>query len=142
MASNESSYGYMNIYRVASTATFSVTYKPGTGTGNDLVVSNQSGSYTLLALNAQGSGMNFTAPDNSVFSGWSVVIGTAQAQTLAAGSEINVNAAVVATAQWAVQRTVTYDSHGGTGSMTDPNSPTPPRFARGALYVNEEMKTG
>ena len=125
IATNQQSYGYMNIYRVVSTATYSVTYKPGTGSGNDLVVQNQSGSYTLLALNAQGSGMNFTAPESSVFSGWSVVIGTAQAQILAAGTEITVSAAVVATAQWAAQRTVTYNSHGGTGTMTDPNSPYP-----------------
>ncbi len=98
-------------YTPAETYTVSFNNNGGTGTMSD--VTGIYGSYELPSC-------TFTAPSGYAFAGWKA---NNAGSLLAVGDSYTVNAAVTFYAQWASQRTMTYDSNGGSGTMTDTNSP-------------------
>ena len=101
--------------------TFTVSFNSNTGTGTMADVTGVLGSYSLPAN-------GFTAPASSGFVGWKA---NNAGDTLASGTNYSVTANVTFYAQWAIQRTVTYDANEGTGTMVDSNSP----YGDGALVT-------
>lgn len=93
--------------------TYTVSFNANGGTGSMSNVTGVSGSYTLPAS-------TFTPPSGMAFVGWKAG-GTGS--TIAAGTSYSVTGDVTFHAQWAQQRTLTYNSNGGSGSMTDSSSP-------------------
>lgn len=93
--------------------TYTVSFNANGGTGSMSNVTEVSGSYTLPAS-------TFTPPSGMAFVGWKAG-GTGS--TIAAGTSYSVTGDVTFYAQWAQQRTLTYNSNGGSGSMTDSSSP-------------------
>lgn len=99
--------------KVTQTDTYTVSFNANGGTGTMSDVTGVYGSYELPSC-------TFTAPSGYAFAGWKA---NNAGSLLAVGDSYTVNAAVTFYAQWADQRTVTYNSNGGSGTMTDPNSP-------------------
>ncbi len=102
----------------------SVTYDPNTGTGS----MTDAGSPYVDGATVTVLANTFTAPSGKVFDGWNTSAdGTGT--SYAAGATFNIHSNVVLYAQWRSNTyQVTYHSNGGSGSMTDSNSP----YANGA----------
>ena len=101
---------------------YTVYFNANGGTGEMSSVPVPAGDYTLPVS-------GFTAPDGKTFSGWKA---SNEGVLIAVGGTYNVTADVTFWAQWAdITYTVTYNANGGTGTMTDSNSP----YASGATVA-------
>ena len=99
--------------------TYSVTYKAGLGTGDDVIDDNA----TTVADCPAG----FTAPNGMVFAGWKDEADT----DVAVGATVSAN--ITLTAQWQAETTkydVTYNLNGGTGT-----APTQPSVAENGTFT-------
>lgn len=97
----------------AAAQTYTVSFNANGGSGTMADVSDVAGSYTLPAC-------GFTAPSGYAFIGWKA---NNAGDLLAVGGSYTVSANVTFYAIYAAQRTVVYDANGGSGTMTDSNSP-------------------
>ena len=95
---------------------FTVSFNANGGSGTMDSVSEVSGSYTLPAN-------GFTAPTGKVFIGWKA---NNAGNLIEVGQTYNVTANVTFFAQWENRYTVTYNANGGSGTITDSNSPYAP----------------
>lgn len=95
------------------TTTYTVSFNSNGGSGSMSDVTDVYGSYSLPAC-------TFTAPSGKAFAGWKA---NNTGDIIAVAGSYTVSADVTFYAQWADQRTLTYNSNGGTGTMTDANSP-------------------
>ena len=100
-------------YDASSVQSYTVSFDGNGASGSMSDVTKVSGSYTLPAN-------GFTAPTGKAFSGWKA---NNTGDLIPVGGSYTVNSNVTFYAQWADQRTLVYNANGGTGSMTDPNSP-------------------
>ena len=89
---------------------YSVTYQPGEGSGDNVVVSNiEQGTTIQLAAKPEG----FTYDADHVFAGWKL---NGEGDMLQAGDDYEVNANVTFIAQWSAAYTITYKAGEGSGS--------------------------
>ena len=112
--------GDVKLYAQWAFVTYSVTYNAngGSGTMTDPNSPYNSGSSFTVLANA------FTAPANKHFTGWnSKSDGTGTNYNV--GSSYTISSKRTLYAQWALnlQYTVIYNANGGSGTMTDTNSP-------------------
>ena len=95
---NGTEYYYVQLFKYnsgGSSTTYSVTYKPGSGaTGNNVVDSDISGTYTVRANDGQNGNPDFSKTGHS-FSCWND--GTDDVNV---GAEITVSSNITLTAQW------------------------------------------
>ncbi|MQW39198.1 hypothetical protein GHI93_04490 [Lactococcus hircilactis] len=110
---------YVNI--VAPTTSATVNFNPNGGGGTASSLSTDAnGDLTLPSYGTGTNGLGFTAPANEHFVGWNTAadgsgtgtLDQATLQNLAAGSTVTLYA------QWANNPVISYDSNGGTGTMT------------------------
>ena len=95
---------------------FTVSFNANGGSGTMSSVPNVSGNYTLPAN-------GFTAPSGKVFTGWKA---NNAGNLIEVGDTYNVTANVTFYAQWENRYTVSYNANGGSGTITDSNSPYVP----------------
>ena len=90
-------------------ATYTVTYKAGEGTGDDVVINDVTGTYAL-------ANNTFTAPSGQQFKAWK--IGTTEYQP---NAQVTISENTTVTAVWenipVTQYTITFAPNGGTGEM-------------------------
>ena len=93
---------------------YTVSFNANGGSGSMSSVNNlEAGDYELPSN-------GFTAPSGKAFIGWKA---NNSGDLIPAGNSYNVTANVTFYAQWANTYSVTYNANGGTGTVTDSNSP-------------------
>ena len=105
---------YATSITITASETYTVTYKAGEGTGDDVV--------DATAATVADCPDTFTAPDGKAFAGWNTASdGTGTAYTV--GASVTTNLTLYA--QWATAYSVTYDANGANSGTapTDNNAP-------------------
>ncbi|MBR4732789.1 MAG: choice-of-anchor J domain-containing protein, partial [Lachnospiraceae bacterium] len=99
-------------------ATYAVTYNANGGSGS---MTDPASPY-FVGTNVKVLGNAFTAPAGKGFSSWNVEA-DGSGTSYQPGDVVKITGNVTLYAQWAQGCVVTYDANGGSGSMSDPNSP-------------------
>ena len=134
----DNDYKVANLYYINSggdpVQTYTVTYNANGGEGT---ITDTSSPYNAGATVTIKDSAGLTAPSGKQFSHWYTTANGTGGTRYNPGDTFNISGNIVLYAQWIdITYTVTYNANGGTGSMTDTNSPYTPNASVTVLSNN------